>query len=56
MSYVMPLKWHLVLTKLCAMYGRYSPNIKEIEVLEKKRVRRAKLYYLREKMDALKKQ
>ncbi|KAL3642306.1 hypothetical protein CASFOL_013121 [Castilleja foliolosa] len=34
----------------------YSPNIKEIKVLEKKRVRRAKLYYLRDKMNALKKQ
>ncbi|KAG6502628.1 hypothetical protein ZIOFF_034914 [Zingiber officinale] len=27
---------------------RYSPDIKEIKVLEKKRVKRAKLYYLRE--------
>lgn len=34
---------------------RYSPNIKEIKVLEKKKVRRAKLYYLRDKMNALKK-
>ncbi|KAL3628902.1 hypothetical protein CASFOL_027948 [Castilleja foliolosa] len=34
----------------------YSPNIKEIKVLDKKRVRRAKLYYLRDKMNALKKQ
>lgn len=31
----------------------YSPNIKEIKVLDKKKVRRAKLYYLREKMNAL---
>ncbi|GMN58408.1 hypothetical protein TIFTF001_027510 [Ficus carica] len=35
---------------------RYSPNIKEIKVLDKKKVRRAKLYYLRDKMNALKKQ
>ncbi|KAK6149033.1 hypothetical protein DH2020_016558 [Rehmannia glutinosa] len=34
----------------------YSPNIKEIKVLDKKKVRRAKLYYLRDKMNALKKQ
>uniref|UniRef100_A0A7C9CUS1 Uncharacterized protein n=1 Tax=Opuntia streptacantha TaxID=393608 RepID=A0A7C9CUS1_OPUST len=33
----------------------YSPNIKEIKVLDKKKVRRAKLYYLREKMNALRK-
>lgn len=34
---------------------RYSPNLREIKVLDKKRVRRAKLYYLRDKMNALKK-
>ncbi|KAG5567239.1 hypothetical protein RHGRI_002706 [Rhododendron griersonianum] len=34
---------------------RYSPNIKEIKVLDKKKVRRAKLYYLRDKMNALRK-
>lgn len=39
-----------------SLFPLYSPNIKEIKVLEKKRVRRAKLYYLREKMDALKRQ
>ncbi|KAF7153319.1 hypothetical protein RHSIM_Rhsim01G0251600 [Rhododendron simsii] len=33
----------------------YSPNIKEINVLDKKKVRRAKLYYLRDKMNALRK-
>ncbi|KAG5234184.1 50S ribosomal protein [Salix suchowensis] len=34
----------------------YSPNIKQIEVLDdKKKVRRAKLYYLRDRMKALKK-
>ncbi|KAL9228986.1 hypothetical protein vseg_004506 [Gypsophila vaccaria] len=33
----------------------YSPNIKEIKILDKKKVRRAKLYYLREKMNALRK-
>ena len=38
------------------MYDRYSPNIKEIKVLDKKKVRRAKLYYLRDKMNSLKKQ
>ena len=38
------------------MCDRYSPNIKEIKVLDKKKVRRAKLYYLRDKMNALKKQ
>ncbi|KAF7836796.1 50S ribosomal protein L19-1, chloroplastic-like [Senna tora] len=39
-----------------SLFPLYSPSIKEIKVLEKKRVRRAKLYYLREKMNALKKQ
>ncbi|KAJ8752065.1 hypothetical protein K2173_001092 [Erythroxylum novogranatense] len=38
-----------------SLYPLYSPNIKEIKVLDKKKVRRAKLYYLREKMNALKK-
>ncbi|GER38477.1 50S ribosomal protein L19 [Striga asiatica] len=38
-----------------SLFPLYSPNIKEIKVLEKKKVRRAKLYYLREKMNALKK-
>ncbi|KAJ0639795.1 putative ribosomal protein L19 [Helianthus annuus] len=33
----------------------YSPNVKEIQILDKKKVRRAKLYYLRDKMNALKK-
>uniref|UniRef100_A0A0E0NFP3 Ribosomal protein L19 n=1 Tax=Oryza rufipogon TaxID=4529 RepID=A0A0E0NFP3_ORYRU len=33
----------------------YSPNIKEIKVLDRKKVRRAKLYYLRDRMNALKK-
>ncbi|KAI3499483.1 hypothetical protein L1887_35284 [Cichorium endivia] len=33
----------------------YSPNVKEIKVLDKKKVRRAKLYYLRDKMNALRK-
>ncbi|KAL9245287.1 hypothetical protein vseg_018956 [Gypsophila vaccaria] len=33
----------------------YSPNIKEIKILDKKKVRRAKLYYLRDKMNALRK-
>ncbi|KAK4768093.1 hypothetical protein SAY87_003234 [Trapa incisa] len=39
-----------------SLFPLYSPNIKEIKVLDKKKVRRAKLYYLREKMNALKKQ
>ncbi|EPS71409.1 hypothetical protein M569_03350, partial [Genlisea aurea] len=38
-----------------SLFPLYSPNIKEIKVLEKKKVRRAKLYYLRDKMNALKK-
>jgi large subunit ribosomal protein L19 len=33
----------------------YSPNIKEIKILDRKKVRRAKLYYLRDRMNALKK-
>ncbi|EFJ17438.1 hypothetical protein SELMODRAFT_7731, partial [Selaginella moellendorffii] len=31
------------------VFPLYSPNIKEITVLQKKKVRRAKLYYLRKK-------
>lgn len=38
-----------------SLYPLYSPNIKDIKVLDKKKVRRAKLYYLRDKMNALKK-
>uniref|UniRef100_A0A7N0RCI8 Ribosomal protein L19 n=1 Tax=Kalanchoe fedtschenkoi TaxID=63787 RepID=A0A7N0RCI8_KALFE len=38
-----------------SLFPLYSPNIREIKVLEKKKVRRAKLYYLRDKMNALKK-
>ncbi|XP_047342079.1 50S ribosomal protein L19, chloroplastic-like [Impatiens glandulifera] len=38
-----------------SLFPLYSPNIKEIKILDKKKVRRAKLYYLREKMNALKK-
>ncbi|XP_047939262.1 50S ribosomal protein L19, chloroplastic-like isoform X2 [Salvia hispanica] len=37
------------------LFPLYSPNIKEITVLDKKRVRRAKLYYLRDKMNPLRK-
>ena len=38
------------------MFGdRYSPNLREIKVVDKKKVRRAKLYYLRDKVNALKK-
>ncbi|KAF2293262.1 hypothetical protein GH714_040631 [Hevea brasiliensis] len=39
-----------------SLFPLYSPNIEEIKVLDKKKVRRAKLYYLRDKMNALKKQ
>ncbi|XAR50247.1 hypothetical protein NMG60_11004520 [Bertholletia excelsa] len=38
-----------------SLFPLYSPNIKEIKVLDKKKVRRAKLYYLRDKLNALKK-
>ncbi|XP_068655124.1 large ribosomal subunit protein bL19cz-like isoform X2 [Aristolochia californica] len=39
-----------------SVFPLYSPNIKEIKVLDKRKVRRAKLYYLRDRMtDALKK-
>ncbi|PKI38641.1 hypothetical protein CRG98_040975 [Punica granatum] len=38
-----------------SLFPLYSPNIKEIKVLDKKKVRRAKLYYLRERMNPLKK-
>uniref|UniRef100_A0A5B6ZCX0 Ribosomal protein L19 family protein n=1 Tax=Davidia involucrata TaxID=16924 RepID=A0A5B6ZCX0_DAVIN len=38
-----------------SLFLLYSPTIKEIKVLDKKKVRRAKLYYLRDKMNALKK-
>ncbi|KAH7549824.1 hypothetical protein JRO89_XS13G0087400 [Xanthoceras sorbifolium] len=38
-----------------SLFPLYSPNIKEIKVLDKKKVRRAKLYYLRDKMNPLKK-
>lgn len=38
-----------------SVFPLYSPNIKEMKVLDKKKVRRAKLYYLRDKMNALKK-
>lgn len=34
---------------------RYSPNIKEMKILDRKKVKRAKLYYLRDRMNALKK-
>ncbi|QCD78181.1 large subunit ribosomal protein L19 [Vigna unguiculata] len=37
-----------------SLFPLYSPNIKEIKVLDKKKVRRAKLYYLRDRMNALK--
>nr|GLL35750.1 hypothetical protein DM860_016092 [Ipomoea trifida] len=39
-----------------SLFHLYSPNIKEVKVVDKKKVRRAKLYYLRDRMNALKKQ
>ncbi|KAK2663648.1 hypothetical protein Ddye_002222 [Dipteronia dyeriana] len=38
-----------------SLFPLYSPNIKEIKVLDKKNVRRAKLYHLRDKMNPLRK-
>ncbi|KAG9449740.1 hypothetical protein H6P81_009705 [Aristolochia fimbriata] len=39
-----------------SVFPLYSPNIKEIKVLDRKKVKKAKLYYLRDQMtDALKK-
>lgn len=38
-----------------SVFPLYSPNIKEVKVIDKKKVRRAKLYYLRDRMNALKK-
>jgi large subunit ribosomal protein L19 len=38
-----------------SLFPLYSPNIKEIKVIDKKKVRRAKLYYLRDRMNALRK-
>ncbi|CAK9218174.1 unnamed protein product [Sphagnum troendelagicum] len=35
------------------VFPLYSPNIKEIKILDKRRVRRAKLYYLRDKIARL---
>ncbi|PHT99211.1 50S ribosomal protein L19-1, chloroplastic [Capsicum chinense] len=37
------------------LFHLYSPNLKEIKVLDKNKVRRAKLYYVRDKPNALKK-
>ncbi|KAF8037053.1 hypothetical protein BT93_B0081 [Corymbia citriodora subsp. variegata] len=37
-----------------SLFPLYSPNIKEIKVLDKRKVRRAKLYYLRERLNPLK--
>uniref|UniRef100_A0A0D3F5T5 Ribosomal protein L19 n=1 Tax=Oryza barthii TaxID=65489 RepID=A0A0D3F5T5_9ORYZ len=34
-----------------SVFPLYSPNIKEIKVLDRKKVRRAKLYYLRDRME-----
>nr|AFK40991.1 unknown [Lotus japonicus] len=33
------------------LFPLYSPNIKEIKVIDKKKVRRAKLYYLRDRLN-----
>ncbi|KAL8166105.1 hypothetical protein V2J09_007604, partial [Rumex salicifolius] len=37
-----------------SLFPLYTPNIKEVVVLDKKKVRRAKLYYLRDRMNPLK--
>ena len=34
---------------LCAHVRSYSPHITEVKVVERRKVRRAKLYYLRER-------
>lgn len=34
-------------------YCRYSPNIREIKVVSHRKVRRARLYYLRDKLPKL---
>ncbi|KAI3915832.1 hypothetical protein MKX01_013288 [Papaver californicum] len=39
-----------------SVFPLYSPNIKEMKVLNKNKARRAKLYYLRDRKNALKKQ
>ncbi|KAJ0527784.1 putative ribosomal protein L19 [Helianthus annuus] len=46
---------HIVVDDYIEINGLMIPNVKEIKVLDKKKVRRAKLYYLRDKMNALKK-
>ncbi|CAL9117440.1 unnamed protein product [Musa textilis] len=38
-----------------SVFPLYSPNIKEIKVVDKRKVRRAKLYYLRDRMNPFKK-
>ncbi|EMS56595.1 50S ribosomal protein L19, chloroplastic [Triticum urartu] len=38
-----------------SVFPLYSPNIKEMKILDRKKVRRAKLYYLRDRMNALRK-
>lgn len=38
-----------------SVFPLYSPNIKEMKILDRKKVRRAKLYYLRNRMNPLKK-
>ncbi|KAJ0536565.1 putative ribosomal protein L19 [Helianthus annuus] len=51
---LLPLFLHVV-DDYIEINGLMIPNVKEIKVLDKKKVRRAKLYYLRDKMNALKK-
>ncbi|XP_022154987.1 uncharacterized protein LOC111022131 [Momordica charantia] len=41
---------------IARLFGNPYGSFSEIKVLDKKKVRRAKLYYLRDKMNALKKQ
>lgn len=38
---------------VCIYLCRYSPNIKEIKVVKHRKVRRARLYYLRDKLPRL---
>ncbi|KAF9611595.1 hypothetical protein IFM89_033599 [Coptis chinensis] len=49
-------RWLVAGVGVESVFPLCSPNIKELKILEKKKVRRAKLYYLRDKMNALKKQ
>lgn len=45
--------WHCFVYVVCIYLCRYSPNIKEIKVVKHRKVRRARLYYLRNKLPRL---